>query len=81
VNDELLVGVPFTVTENDPEDAPDGTVAAMEVFAQLTTGAVVTLSVTVLLPCVAPKLEPVMVTSVLTGPVVGEILAIDGPWA
>jgi hypothetical protein len=78
VNEELLAGVPLTVTVNDPEDAPDGTIAATEVPAQLTTVAVVPSSAIVLLACVAPKLEPAIVTSVPTGPDVGERPVIDG---
>ncbi len=81
VNDELLAGVPLTVTENDPEDAPDGTIAVIETAAQLTTVAVVPSSAIVLLPCVAPKLEPEIVTSVPTGPEVGDRLVIDGACA
>ena len=37
------------------------------------------LNLTVLLPCVAPKFEPVMVTAVPTTPDVGDIPLIDGP--
>jgi hypothetical protein len=81
VNEALLAGVPLTVTENDPDDAPAGTVAAMEVAAQLTTVVPVPLSETVLPPCVPPKLEPEMVTSVPTGPEVGDRLVIDGACA
>jgi hypothetical protein len=81
VNEALLAGAPLTVTENDPEDAPAGTVAAMEVAAQLTTVAAVPLSETVLPPCVPPKLEPEMVTSVPTGPEVGDRLVMDGACA
>jgi hypothetical protein len=78
VNEALLAGVPFTVTENDPDDAPDGTTAVIEVPAQLTTAEVVPFSAIVLLPCVAPKLEPVIVTRVPTGPEVGKRLVMVG---
>jgi len=78
VNEELLAGVPLTVTVNDPEDPPDGTITAMEVPAQLTTVAVVPSSAIALLACVAPKLEPAIVTNVPIGPDVGERPVIDG---
>jgi hypothetical protein len=78
VNEELVAGVPFTVTEKTPEDAPDGTIAAMEVLAQLTTVAVVPFSAIVLFPCVAPKLEPAIITRVPAGPELGDRPVIDG---
>src|SRR3954463_16238638 len=40
--------------------------------------AAVPLNVTVLVPCVAPKLVPVIVTDVPTGPLVGERLVSGG---
>jgi hypothetical protein len=40
--------------------------------------AAVPLKVTVLLPCVDPKFEPVMVTAVPTGPEAGDRLAMLG---
>ena len=54
-----------------PVVAPAGTVTAMLVLLQVVGVAVVPLKVTVLLPCVAPKLVPVIVTGVPTVPEVG----------
>jgi hypothetical protein len=61
-----------------PVAAPFGTEAAMLVAFQLVGVAAVPLNVTVLVPCVAPKLVPVMVTEVPAGPEVGFRLVIVG---
>jgi len=58
--------------------APDGTVTAMFVALQLVGVARLPLKVTVLVPCVAPKLAPVIVTDVPTAPEVGDRLAMLG---
>jgi hypothetical protein len=63
-----LLTMPFTVTLTVPVVAPLGTCATMLVLLQLVGVAVVPLKVTVLLPCVAPKYDPVIVTDVPTGP-------------
>src|SRR5262249_61163165 len=67
-----------TVTTALPVVAPAGTGTAMLVEDQLVGVAAVPLNVTVLVPCVAPKLVPVIVTAVATGPPVGERLVIVG---
>src|SRR5262245_45540088 len=66
-----LLARPPTVTVTDPVVAPAGTVAVILVAAQLVTVASVPLKWTVLTPCVAPKLVPVIVTAVPAGPLVG----------
>src|SRR5256885_9852058 len=63
-----LLATPPTVTTTLPVVAPLGTDATMLVALQLVVLAVVPLKVTV---PVVPKLAPVMVTAVPTGPVVG----------
>ncbi len=50
----------------------------MLVADQLVGVAVVPLNVTVLVPCVAPKFAPVIVTEVPTGPLAGVRLVIVG---
>src|SRR5436190_926439 len=61
-----------------PVVAPLGTGTAMEVALQLVGVAVVPLKLTVLVPCVLPKLVPVMVTDAPTAPDVGDRLVIVG---
>ena len=78
VNVALLLVNPLTVTTTLPEVAPAGTVTVMLVSLQLETVAAVPLKVTVLLPCVAPKFVPAMVTGVPTGPVLGVRLLMVG---
>ena len=58
--------------------APFGTGATMLVPLQLVGVAAVPLNVTVLVPCVAPKFVPAIVTEVPTAPEVGDRLVIDG---
>jgi len=58
--------------------APKGTVTPMLVALQLVAVAAVPLKVTVLVPCVAPKFVPLMVTAVPTVPVLGVRLVILG---
>src|SRR5262245_51634706 len=78
VNVIALLGNPPTVTTTPPVDAPAGTGATIVVSFQLEGVAAVPLNETVLAPCVAPKFEPLMVTAVPTGPVVGFKDAIAG---
>src|SRR6267142_144278 len=70
-----LLAIPPTVTTTLPVVAPPGTDATMLVALQLVVVAVVPLKVTV---PVVPKLVPVMVTAVPTGPVVGFRLVMAG---
>ena len=81
MNDELLACWPLTVTENDPDDAPDGTRTPIAVALHVTTAALVPLSETLLLPCVAPKFVPVICTNVPIGPELGEMAVIVGACA
>jgi hypothetical protein len=78
VNATPLLAWPSTVTTTLPVVAPTGTVVAMLVALQLVTVAAVPLNVTVLVPCVAPRFVPVMVTEVPAGPEVGVTLEIPG---
>src|SRR5262245_17682592 len=78
VNALPLLATPPSVTTTLPVVAPAGTVAAMLVADQLVVAAVVPLKVTVLVPCVAPKLVPVIVTAAPTAPLVGLRVVIVG---
>ena len=73
-----LLATPPTVTTTLPVVAPVGTGTAMLVVPQLVGVAVVPLNVTVLVPCVAPKFAPAIVTDVPTGPDVGFRLVMLG---
>ncbi len=66
-----LLATPPTVTTRFPVVAPVGTGATMLVALQLVGVAAVPLNLTVLVPCVAPKFAPVIVTDVPTNPDVG----------
>lgn len=72
VKRRLLLGNPPTFTTTDPLEAPAGTVTMIVLLLQLDTAATSPLKVTVLLPCVGPKLVPEIVTDVPTGPDTGE---------
>ena len=61
-----------------PLVAAAGTVAVMLVALHAVGVAATPLNVTVLVPWVAPKLPPVIVTNAATGPVVGLRLVIVG---
>jgi hypothetical protein len=74
-----LLATPPTVTTTFPFVAPLGTGATILVALQLVGVAAVPLNVIVLVPCVAPKLSPAMVTEVPTGPEVGDRLKMAGP--
>jgi hypothetical protein len=76
-----LLALPDTVTTTFPVLAPLGTGTTILVLLQLVGVAVVPLNFTVLVPCVDPKLFPVIVTEAPTGPLVGERLVMDGPAA
>src|SRR5262249_14472597 len=78
VNETPLLARPPTVTTTLPVVAPAGTGTPMLVADHDVGVAVVPLNVTVLVPCVAPKLVPVIVTAVATGPLVGKRLVIVG---
>src|SRR5260370_30611858 len=67
-----LAPCPFTVTPTLPVVAPLGTGVAIEVALQLVGVALVPLNVTVLVPCVVPKVRPVIVTEVPITPEVGD---------
>src|SRR5712664_580936 len=73
-----LLATPPTVTTTLPVVAPLGTGTTMLGSLQLVGVAGVPLNVTVLLPCVEPKLAPAMVTDVPNGPVVGFRLVMLG---
>src|SRR5260370_32138083 len=73
-----LLARPPTVTTTFPLVAPAGTGAMMLVALQLVGVADIPLKVSVLVPCLAPKFVPVIVTEVPTGPEVGLTLAILG---
>jgi len=76
-----LLASPPTVTTTGPVVAPDGTGATTLVSDQLVGVAAVPLNVTELLPWVAPKLEPLIVTNAAIEPEEGERLLILGPKA
>lgn len=78
VNTPPLVVRPPTVTTIFPVVAPLGTGTTILVALQLVGVALAALKVTVLVPCDAPKLVPVMVTEVPTGPEVGLRLVMLG---
>src|SRR5437773_5937660 len=73
-----LLATPLAFTITFPEVAPVGTVAEILPAVQLVTEAVVPLNLTLPLPCVDPKLAPVIVTDVPTPPDVGERLLMLG---
>jgi hypothetical protein len=73
-----LLATPPTVTMTFPAAAPAGTGATMLVALQLVGVAVTPLNFTVLVPCVAPKFVPAIVTEVPTGPEAGFRLVMLG---
>ena len=73
-----LLGMPATVTTTFPVVAPLGTGTTILVALQLVGTAAVPLNVTLLVPCDAPKLAPLMVTEAPTGAEVGFRLAMLG---
>jgi hypothetical protein len=73
-----LLAAPPTVTTTFPVVAPAGTGTTMLLADQVVGVAAVPLKVTVLVPLVAPKLLPLIVTAVATGPLDGERLVSVG---
>jgi hypothetical protein len=76
-----LLATPPTVTTTFPVVAPAGTCATMLPALQLVAVAVTPLNFTVLVPCVAPKFAPLIVTDAPTKPDAGfrlVMLAGDG---
>jgi hypothetical protein len=73
-----LLATPPTVTTTFPVVAPEGTGTTIFVALQLVGVEVVPLNVTVLVPWVAPKFVPVMVTEVPTAPEVGDTVPMLG---
>jgi hypothetical protein len=73
-----LLGTPLTATTTGPVVAPEGTVAIMLPAPQDVGVAATPLNINVLVPWVAPKLEPVTVTEVPTGPGEPETLLMAG---
>jgi len=73
-----LLATPPTVTTTFPVVAPVGTGATMLVALQLVGTAAVPLNLTVLVPCVAPKFAPVIVTEVPITPDAGFMVVIAG---
>jgi len=80
-NGTPLLASPPTVTTTLPEVALAGTGTTILVPLQLVGDAAIPLNVTVLVPWVAPKLDPEMLTEVPTGPDVGLRFEIPGPAA
>src|SRR5436190_24259692 len=78
VNATPLLATPPTVTTTFPVVAPAGTGTTRLVADQVVGVAATPLNVTVLVPLVAPKLLPAIVTAVATAPVVGDRLVIVG---
>jgi len=75
----IVVAVnPSTVTESGPFDTPAGTATVRVVAVALSTGTIIPLKETMLLPAVGEKLLPVMVTKVPTGPLLGLTEVIVG---
>jgi hypothetical protein len=82
VKGDPLLACPPTVTTTFPVVAPVGTFTAMLVEVQeVTTVTAVPLKLTVLLPCAAPKLVPVIVTETPTAPEVWLKLVMAGATA
>jgi hypothetical protein len=78
VNAAPLPATPPTVTTTFPLAAPLGTGTVMLVSLQLVGVATVPLKLTMLELCTAPKLVPVIVTGVPTGPDAGLRLLMPG---
>jgi hypothetical protein len=74
-----LLALPLTVTTTLPLVAPEGTVATIDVGLQPVAVAAVPSNVTVLVPWMAPKFVPVIVTDVPTGPELGDKAVMLGP--
>jgi hypothetical protein len=72
------LSTPLAWTTTFPVVAPEGTTAKILLALQLITVAVVPLNLIVLIPWVAPKFDPAMVTEAPTAPEVGVKLLILG---
>jgi hypothetical protein len=73
-----LLATPPTVTTTFPVVAPAGTFVTMLVALQLVAVAAIPLNLTVLVPCVAPKFAPAIVTVAPSSPDVGFRLVMLG---
>jgi len=73
-----LLATPPTITTTLPVVAPAGTCTTMLVALQLVGVAAVPLNFTVLVPCVAPKFAPAIVTELPTAPDAGLTLVMLG---
>jgi hypothetical protein len=78
VNPTPLLAIPFTVTTTFPDVTPVGTTAPMLVTLQLVVTAAIPLNVTLLLPCDAPKFDPLTTTAAVTAAEGGVIFVIPG---
>jgi len=78
VNSTPLLESPPTVTTIFPDVVPPGTVVTIVVEFHVVAVPPTPLNVTVLVPCVAPKLLPVIVTVVPTAPEPGVTAVITG---
>ena len=76
---DAIARQPPTVTTTEPVVAPLGTGTTMLAALQLVGVAAVPLNVTVLVPCVAPKFAPAIVTAVPTAPDDGVRLVRSAP--
>jgi len=70
-----------TDTTKYPDVAPAGIVVVIEVSLQESIVMGAEFNITALLPCVAPKPEPVIITWVPGAPVVADTAVITGPGA
>jgi len=73
-----LLATPLTVTTTLPVAAPVGTGTCIEVLLHAVAVAVVLSNTTVLVPWLAPKFVPAIVTTAPTGPELGVRLEIPG---
>src|SRR5258708_7130974 len=80
-NDTLLLASPCTATVTLPVLAPAGSGTMICELLQLVGVPTVPLKETVLVPCVAPKLDPVITTEVPAAPEVGDRLLMLGATA
>jgi hypothetical protein len=78
VNVAALLARPPTVTTTEPVEAPEGIGALIDVLVQVVGVAMMPLKVTELLPWLVPKLLPLIVTVVPTGPKLGDKLVMLG---
>lgn len=78
VNVGVLLGPLLTVTTTGPLVAPSGKGKVILLEVQLVGVARKPLNVTVLEPCEEPKLEPLIVTRIPAGPVLGDRVLIFG---